>query len=67
MPNRIDNCGSDFEFLFEGFGPAVRNPEVVMQGCQMVYFQTKNPNLGQFWNALDWRMVIYFMAICDIL
>jgi hypothetical protein len=22
------------------------------QGCQMVCFQTKNPNLGKFWNAL---------------
>jgi hypothetical protein len=25
------------------------------QGCQMVYFQTKNPNLGKFWRALDWK------------
>jgi hypothetical protein len=25
------------------------------QGCQMVYFQTKNPNLGRFWRALDWK------------
>jgi hypothetical protein len=33
------------------------------QGCQMVYFQTKNPNLGKFWRALNWTMVIYFMAI----
>jgi hypothetical protein len=23
------------------------------KGCQMVYFQTKNPNLGKFWRALD--------------
>jgi hypothetical protein len=22
------------------------------QGCQMVYFQSKNPNLGKFWRAL---------------
>jgi hypothetical protein len=22
----------------------------VCQGCQMVYFQNKNPNLGKFWN-----------------
>jgi hypothetical protein len=22
------------------------------QGCQMVSFQTKNPNLGKFWRAL---------------
>jgi hypothetical protein len=25
----------------------------VVQGCQMVCFQTKNPNLGKFWRALD--------------
>jgi hypothetical protein len=37
------------------------------QGCQMVYFQTKNPNLGKFWRALDWKMLIYFMAIRNIL
>jgi hypothetical protein len=26
---------------------------IVGQGCQMVYFQTKNPNLGKFLMALD--------------
>jgi hypothetical protein len=36
------------------------------QGCQMVHFQTKNPNLGKFWNALHWKMLIYLMAICNI-
>jgi hypothetical protein len=34
-------------------------------GCQMVYFQTKNPNLGQFRGALDWKMYKYFMAISN--
>jgi hypothetical protein len=24
-----------------------------IQGCQMVYFQTQNPNLGRFWRALE--------------
>jgi hypothetical protein len=37
------------------------------QGCQMVYFQTKNPNLGNFWTALDWKMLVYFIAIWNIL
>jgi hypothetical protein len=23
------------------------------QGCQMVYFNTKNPNVGIFWRALE--------------
>jgi hypothetical protein len=33
----------------------------------MVYFQTKDPNLGKFCSALDWKMLKYSMAICDIL
>jgi hypothetical protein len=38
-----------------------------LQGCQMVYFQTKNPNLGQFRRALEWKMLTHFMAIWKIL
>jgi hypothetical protein len=36
-----------------------------LQGCQMVYFQTKNPSLGKFWRALyrfyivEWKMLVY--------
>jgi hypothetical protein len=37
------------------------------QGCQMVYFQTKNTKLGKFWRPLDWKMLIYFMVIWNIL
>jgi hypothetical protein len=37
------------------------------QGCQMVCFQTKNPNLGKFWRALEWKMLEYFMALFNIL
>jgi hypothetical protein len=33
----------------------------------MVSFQTKNTNLGNFWRALDWKMLIYFMAPWNIL
>jgi hypothetical protein len=33
----------------------------------MVYFQTKNPNLGKFWSTLDLKMLIYFMCISNIL
>jgi hypothetical protein len=29
---------------------------IFVQGCQMVSFQTKNPNLGKFWRAWDWKM-----------
>jgi hypothetical protein len=38
-----------------------------VQGCQMVYFQTKNPNLGIFWWALECKMLLYFMTIWNIL
>jgi hypothetical protein len=37
------------------------------QGCQMVSFQTKIPYLGKFWRALEWKMLINFMAIWNIL
>jgi hypothetical protein len=33
----------------------------------MVCFQTKNPNLGKFWRALEWKMLLYFMTIWNIL
>jgi hypothetical protein len=36
-------------------------------GCQMVSFQTENPNLGKFWRPLDWKMLMYCMAIWNIL
>jgi hypothetical protein len=37
------------------------------QGCQMVYYQTKNNNLGNFWRFLQWKMLVHFMAIWSIL
>jgi hypothetical protein len=33
----------------------------------MVYFQTKNPSLGKFGRAFDWKNLMYFMDIWDIL
>jgi hypothetical protein len=33
----------------------------------MVCLQTQNPNLGKFGKALDWKMLIYFVAILNIL
>jgi hypothetical protein len=38
-----------------------------IQGCQMVCFRTKNPNLGRIFRASDWKMLIYFMALWNIL
>jgi hypothetical protein len=37
------------------------------QGCQVAYFQTKNPDLGKFWRVLPWEMLVYFMVIWSIL
>jgi hypothetical protein len=39
----------------------------LVQGCQMDCFQTKNPNLGKFWRALAWKILLYFMPIWNIL
>jgi hypothetical protein len=40
-------------------------PPTNYQGCQMVYFQTKTPNFGQFLRDLDWEMLIYFMTVAN--
>jgi hypothetical protein len=37
------------------------------QGCQMVYFYTKNPYLRKFWRVLEWKMLLYYMTILNIL
>jgi hypothetical protein len=29
--------------------------------------QTKNPNLGNFWKVLKWKVLVYRIAICYIL
>jgi hypothetical protein len=30
-------------------------------------FKTENPNLGKFWTALDWKILMYFITIWNIL
>jgi hypothetical protein len=42
------------------------------QGCQMVYFQTKNPYLDKFWRALEWKMLVILwpfgtLYICTVI
>jgi hypothetical protein len=39
----------------------------IIQGYKMVYFQTKTPNLGKFWRALEWKIQVYFKVIWNIL
>jgi hypothetical protein len=36
-------------------------PHDGQQGCQMAYFQTKNPNLGKFWKVLQWKMLVFLL------
>jgi hypothetical protein len=36
------------------------------QGCQMVYFQTKTPNLGKLWRALEWKMLVYLWSFGNL-
>jgi hypothetical protein len=33
----------------------------------MEYFQNKNPDLGKFRSALQWKMLVYYLAIWSIL
>jgi hypothetical protein len=33
----------------------------------MVLSQTKNPNLGKFWRAFEWKMLVYLMTIGNII
>jgi hypothetical protein len=33
------------------------------QGCQLVYFHTKNPTLGIVWRALEWKILVYILPI----
>jgi hypothetical protein len=33
----------------------------------MEYLQTKNPNVGIFWRALEWKMLVLFFAIWNSL
>jgi hypothetical protein len=46
---------------------AMNTSTLVQQGCQMVYFQTKNPNSGKIWRALERKMLSYFVTIWNIL
>jgi hypothetical protein len=39
----------------------------VAQGCQMVCFQTKNPDLGKFFRVLQCKILVNFLTIWSIL
>jgi hypothetical protein len=63
--------------LQQGFWPCICNrcasPKrrlhncTKLQDCQMVCFQTQNPNLGKFWRILQCKRMVYFMDSRSIL
>jgi hypothetical protein len=58
---RTKGCGGGFLFIWKDtYGMGAKDTGAD-QGCQMVYFQTKNPNLGKSWRALDCKMLIYIL------
>jgi hypothetical protein len=73
LPNLLSDswpstCRDAFcEMLISSFSSFDPTETVAIQGCQMIYFQNKNHNLCKFWRALDWKMLILFMAIWNIL
>jgi hypothetical protein len=34
------------------------------QCCQMLYFQTKNPNLDKYWKVMKWKMLVLSWPLC---
>jgi hypothetical protein len=61
---KIAQIGETFRTLFTLTSTQMCLP---LQGCQMVYFQTKNINLGKLWRALQWTKLVHFIAIWSIL
>jgi hypothetical protein len=51
----------------ENFPLSPFNLIILKAGLPDGFCQTKNPNFRKFWRALDWTMLIYFVAIRTIL
>jgi hypothetical protein len=56
-----------FGSVFAVMDSRIKSTPTRDEGRLMEYFQTKNPILGKFWRVLQWRMLVYFMAIWYIL
>jgi hypothetical protein len=41
--------------------------EVPIRVDRWLLFRPKNPNLGMFWRALEWKMLLYILVISNIL
>jgi hypothetical protein len=66
---RCENFGFsiDKHFLFFSLSKAQSEKLNLLQGCQMVSSQAKNNNMGIFWRALEWKMLIYILGISNML
>jgi hypothetical protein len=56
-----------FIYVIRGHGDSWHAVVSTDQGCQMVCFQTKNPNLSKFWRVKHWGMLVYFTDTWSIL
>jgi hypothetical protein len=52
---------------FEPVSSEAGSADVDFRVARWFIFKPKTPNLGKFLRALDWKMLTYFMAICNIL
>jgi hypothetical protein len=55
--NVFSKCNKNVFIIF-------RQCFALREGSQVVFFQTKNPNLGKNWRALQWKMLVNF--ICQL-
>jgi hypothetical protein len=56
------NISEKFIYVTQTSGQSSRR-----QGCQMAYFQTKNPSLVKFLWALQWERLVFSMALWNLL
>jgi hypothetical protein len=50
-------------FRMEATFSLPKRGRLLKQGCQLVYFKTKYPNLNIFWRALESKILVYFTAV----
>jgi hypothetical protein len=55
-----------FQRFFVEHLPIVLSVGYLKQGCQMVYFQTKNPTLVKFWRVLNWKLFGIFYSHLEL-
>jgi hypothetical protein len=60
-------CNEQYKERFQCYFAVQNNHINLAQGCQMVYFRTKNIILDKFCRASEWKMFTYFMVIWNIL